>query len=230
MSEYATKGAMLKCTGGSCPSKLQVTSNSLLSVQGNEVATISDKIPMTNIMPFGSCKLKPFSPPCVPAPIMWTGFLNSVEIPGGNPLLKTSTIQCACGGMISIQNSGQVKAAKVVINPDSPQIRTLKKAAQEATPFCEECEKLKKAKKQIRAVDVYWMEEGSEERHYEVIPEYEVTLYIETIDYEPNEQLTLDYYPPEGRLFLGKNDKLTITGNVNIEGILCISNFKVEYD
>ena len=136
MSEYVTKGATMICTGGSAPSKLQVTSNSLLSVQGNNVATVSDKVPNTNIMPFGNCKLKTFSPPCVPAPTAWTGFLKSVEIPGGNPLLKTSTIQCSCGGTIRFQDSGQMKANKVKLNPNTPQIEALKRAALVAAPFC----------------------------------------------------------------------------------------------
>ena len=95
MSEYATKGAMLQCTCGAAPSQLQVTSNMLFSVQGNMVASTSDKIPMTNIMPFGTCTMKPSITgflPCVPAPTAWTGFQASVEIPGGNPLLNTSTI------------------------------------------------------------------------------------------------------------------------------------------
>lgn len=230
MSDYATKGATLKCTGGSAPSKLQVTSNSLLSVQGNEVATISDKVPNTNIMPFGACKMKPFSPPCVPAPIMWTGFLTSVEVPGGNPLLKISTIQCACGGMIQFQDSGQFLADKVQISPDSPQIRALKKAAHDSTPFCEECEKLKEEKKQIRAVDVYWIEDGDDERHYELFPDYEVTLYIETMDYTPGETLSLEYYPPNGRLFKDKQEKNVISGIVDDEGIVSVNNFKPEYE
>ena len=230
MSEYATNGAILLCTGGTAPGKLQVTSNILLSVQGNQVATISDKAPLANIQPFGACSLKPFSPPCVPAPTMWTGFLNSVKIPGGNPLLKTSTIQCACGGMIRFQNSGQLKGEKVVINPTSPQIQALKKAALNSVPFCEECEKLKEQKKQIRAVDVYWMEEGSEERHYDVFPEKPVTVYIESVDYEPGEALTLHIKDSEGRMFKGGEKFMTISGNVDADGVLCVPNFLAEYE
>jgi hypothetical protein len=233
MSEYATKGAILKCTCGSAPSQLQVTSNTSVSVQGNMAGSISDKIPMTNIMPFGTCSLKPYSGgyrPCTPAPTMWTGFLASVQIPGGNPLLKTSTIQCATGGLIQFQNSGQMKANKVVLNPDSPQIRALKKAALEAVPFCEECEKKKQQEKKIRAVDVYWMDEESDERHYDIFPDYEVTLYIETVDYTAGETLTLDMFPQKGKQFKDGKEKSTVSGKVDADGVVCIQNFKVEYE
>ena len=141
MNEYATNGALLKCTGGAAPSKLQVTSNTSFSVQGNMVATISDKVPPVNIQPFGACSAKN-GKPCVPSPTVWSGFRTSVNIPGGNPLLDTSTILCATGGgCISFQNSGQMKPQKVVINPDGPQIEALKRAARDAVPFVEDFER-----------------------------------------------------------------------------------------
>lgn len=130
---------MMVCSGGTAPVPLEVTSNTQFYAQGNAVATISDKAPMVNIKPFGACKLKPFSPPCVPAPTAWMGFQTSVEVPGGNPLLNTSKIMCACGGMIEFQNSGQMKPNKVVLNPSTPQIEALKMAAKNATPLVEEC-------------------------------------------------------------------------------------------
>ncbi|GHT36339.1 hypothetical protein FACS189434_14570 [Bacteroidia bacterium] len=233
MSEYATKGAMLTCTCGAAPSQLQVTSNTFYFIQGNLAATTNDKAPMVNIMPFGTCTMKPSISgflPCVPAPTVWASFLTSVQVGSGNPLLKTSTIQCAMGGCISFQNSGQMKPQKVVINPNSPQIDVLKRAAKEAVPFCEECEKKKSKEKKARAVDVYWVDEDSEERHYEVFPDYEVTLYIETIDYTPGETLTLDYFSPKGKKFKGNKDKLTVSGKVEDDGIVCVKNFKVEYE
>lgn len=231
MSEYATKGAMLMCTGGSAPSKLQVTSNSLLSVQGNMVATVSDKIPMTNIMPFGTCSLKPFSPPCVPAPLMWTGFLNSVQIPGGNPLLLTSKIQCACGGMISFQNSGQMKPAKVVLNPTSPQIEALKKAAQEAVPFCEECEK-KKEEKDPKILKIYWMDEQGEPRKLEELEEEkEVTLCLDVEEGARGKTVDLVIEAEETSKFKGGKQKLEYKGLlVEDDNTAYIDDFSIEYE
>jgi hypothetical protein len=184
----------------------------------------------------------------MPAPAAWTGFAAFVQVPGGNQLLQTSTIQCATGGCISFQNSGQMKPDKVVTNPNSPQIDALKRAAKEAAPFCEEFEKKQKAarketapfreegekkkekEKKARAVDVYWVDEDSEKRHYEIFPDCEVTLCIETIDYTPGETLTLDYFPAKGRKFKGNKDKLTVSGKVGDDGIVCVKNFKVEYE
>ena len=234
MSEYATSGAMLTCSCGAAPSQLEVTSNTFFSIQDKMAATTNDKAPMVNIKPFGTCSLKPMFPagfqPCVPSPTAWTGFVASVEIGSGNALLETSTIQCAIGGCISFQNSGQLKPHKVVTNPGSPQIDALTQAAKEASPFCEECEKKKSKEKKARAVDVYWMEDDSDERHYETFPDYEVTLYIETIDYTPGETLTLDYFPPKDKKFKGKKDKLTLSGKIDDFGMVCVKNFKVEYD
>jgi len=230
MSEYATKGAVLVCTGGSTPSKLQVTSNTLLHVQGNQVATVSDKIPMTNIMPFGNCKMKLFSPPCVPAPIMWTGFLTSVEIPGGNPLLKTSTIPCACGGMISFQNSGQMKSAKVILNPNSPQIEALKKAAHEAIPFCEECEK-KKAQKKPKITRIYWMDENEEMRTInELKVKQEVTLCIDVEEGGAGSTVDLIITADEGKVFTDGSNQIKYEALlVEDDNTAYIDNFSIEY-
>ncbi|MFV0418266.1 MAG: DUF4280 domain-containing protein [Dysgonomonas sp.] len=231
MSEYATKGAILMCTGGSAPSPLQVTSNSLLSVQGNMVATVSDKVPNTNIMPFGTCSLKPFSPPCMPVPIMWTGFLTSVQIPGGNPLLLTSKIQCACGGMISFQNSGQMKPAKVVLNPTSPQIEALKKAAQEAVPFCEECEKRKEQKEPV-ITNIYWIDENGEMRTInELLPKQVVTLCLDVEEGARGKTIDLAIEAEETSKFKGGKQKLEYKGLlVEDDNTAYIDDFSIEYE
>lgn len=233
MSEYATSGAMLLCTCGMLPTPLQVSSNTLTLVQGQYIATTADCAPIANIVPFGLCKMKPTIAgflPCIPVPSAWTGFLASIQILGNNPLLKTSTIACGCGGMILFQDSGQKKNNKVLINPSSPQITALKKAAIAGTPFCEECEKKNQQEKKIRAIDVYWMDDESDKRHYDVFPDYEVTLYVETIDYTEGESISLDIFSDDGMLFKGKKDKITISGNTNAEGIVCVQNFKIEYE
>jgi len=233
MSEYSTNGAMLACTCGTTPAPLLVTANTLTSIQGQYVATTSDKIPMTNINPFGLCKMKPYSGghrPCVPAPTMWTGFLTSVELPGGNPLLKTSTIQCATGGLIQFKNSGQMKPNKVITNPDSPQIRALRKAAIMAVPFCEECEKRKKIIEQkAKLFDMYWIDENGEQQ-YKITPNVPVDLYIETIDYSPNEKFKILLECGEGKMFKNGKNKKEVSGVLDNNGILIIRNFEVIYD
>jgi len=230
MSEYVTKGATLICTGGSAPSKLQVTSNSLLSVQGNKVATVSDKVPNTNIMPFGNCKLKTFSPPCVPAPTAWTGFLKSVEIPGGNPLLKTSTIQCSCGGTIRFQDSGQIKANKVKLNPNTPQIEALKRAALIAAPFCEECEK-RETQQRPKIIDIYWMDEQGEPKRLSELKEgQEVTLCIDVEEGAIGKNIDIQIDAPEGKSFKGKETSLSYKNlTVEDDNTAYLDKFKIEY-
>lgn len=235
MSEYATNGAGLKCSCGSAPSKLQVISNTLYSVQGQLVATTSDKAPMVNIKPFGTCALKPTISgyaPCIPAPTVWAGFINSVQIPGGNPLLKTSTIQCACGGLISFQDSGQMKGEKVVLNPSSPQISVLKKAAIDAIPFCEECEK-KEKKIQPQIVNIFWIDEESDEPHElsELEEGKEVTLCVEVEEGGAGKTVDLQIQAPKGKTFKGNKSSLDYKGiSVEEDNTGYIDMFKVEYD
>jgi len=231
MSEYATKGAMLTCTGGSAPSKLQVTSNFLLYVQGNEVGATSDKIPNTNIMPFGSCKFKPFNGPCTPVPIAWTGFLSSVEIPGGNPLLKTSTVQCSCGGLIKFTDSGQMKSAKVELNPNSPQIDVLKRAAQEAVPFCEECEK-KKKERNPKITNIYWVDENGEMRAVnQLISKQIVTLCIDVEEGGAGKTVDIEIEAGTNNKFKGGKSKLEYKSLlVEDDNTAYIDNFKLEYE
>lgn len=234
MSEYATNGAMLVCTCGTTPTPLQTTGNTLTSVQGQFIATTADKAPMANIKPFGPCKMKPTLTgyaPCVPAPVAWTGFLTSIQLPGGNPLLKTSMLQCSCGGMIQFQDSGQKKSAKVVINPSSPQIDALKKAAIEAIPFCEECEKKKKAAKP-KILKVYWMDEQGEPRQLSELCEgQKVTLCIEVEEGGAGSTVDVKIIPPDGKTYKGKKLAYEYKGlSIEDDNFAYIENFTVEYD
>jgi len=232
MSEYATKGAMLTCTCGAAPSQLQVTSNTFYFIQGNLTATTNDKAPMVNIMPFGTCSLKPSTSgflPCVPAPTVWTGFLASVQVVSGNPLLKTSTIQCATGGCISFQNSGQMKPHKVVINPNSPQIDVLKQAAKEAVPFCEECEKKKKAvKKEI--LRMYWVDDKGEQKTLSELPiGQEVSLCVETRGIEEGESILIELKDNAKRTYKNGEKTMKFTTTVESDDTAYVDNVKIEF-
>lgn len=233
MSEYATNGAMLVCTCGTTPTPLQTTANTLTSVQGQYIATTGDKAPMANIKPFGPCKMKPTLTgyaPCIPAPAAWTGFLTSLQLPGGNPLLKTSTLQCSCGGMIQFQDSGQKKSAKVVINPSSPQIDALKKAAIEATPFCEECEKKKNAHTPV-IVRAYWIDADGEERELSELPiGKEVTICVETEGVDAGKTLTIKIKDNDGRTYKGGQKELSFKATVEDDGYAFVDNVKLEFE
>ena len=230
MSEYATKGAMMRCMFGTTPAQLQVTSNTSIYAQDNFVATTADKIPMTNIPSFGTCNASWPSRPCVPSPLAWTGFQTTIQIPGGNPLLKTSMINCALGGCIQFQNSGQMKPSKIVINPTSPQIQALQKAALSATPFCEECEKKEKEKKP-KILRIYWMDEQGEPRELSELEEgIEVTLCVDVEEGGVGKTVDIIIDTDNQKKFKGGKQQLKYSGlTIENDNTAYIDNFKIEY-
>ena len=74
MPQIITNTAELSCNQGTATSKLNVTSQDFVTIEGKAMATEEDKQANANIQPFKQCKLKPSSSgylPCVPAPIQW---------------------------------------------------------------------------------------------------------------------------------------------------------------
>ena len=72
--DIITNTAELSCNQGTAKSKLTVTSQDFVTIEGKAMATEEDKQANSNIQPFKQCKLKPASSgylPCVPAPIKW---------------------------------------------------------------------------------------------------------------------------------------------------------------
>jgi hypothetical protein len=237
----------MTCTCGAAPSQLQATCNTLFSIQENMVATTGDKVLVVNIKIFGTCSLKPSISGllhCMPAPTAWTGFVASVQMPGGNPLLQTSAIQCATGGCISFQNSGQTKPNKVVTNPDSPQIDALKRAAKEAVPFCEdgekkavrketapfreESEKKKAVKKEI--LRMYWADDKGEQKTLSELPVgQEVSLFIETVGMEEGESILIELRDNDGRTYKNGEKTMKFTATVESDDTVYVDNVKIEF-
>ena len=234
MSEYATHGAMLECSCGTTPTPLQVTGNTSVFAQGQPMATVSDKAPMANIQPFGKCKMKPTITgyaPCVPAPSAWTGFVASVQIPGGNPLLNTSTIACSCGGMIKFKDSGQKKSNKVVIHPSSPQIDALRKAALNATPFCEECEK-KEVKLEPKILRIFLVDETNREPHElsELEEGKEVTLCVEVEEGGAGMDVDVEIKDAQGRKFKSGQTSMKFKNlTIDDDNMAYVDNFSFEF-
>ena len=74
MPQIITNTAELSCNQGTATSKLNVTSQDFVTIEGKAMAAEEDKQANSNIQPFKQCKLKPSSGgylPCVPAPIKW---------------------------------------------------------------------------------------------------------------------------------------------------------------
>lgn len=108
--KYVINGAKIKCSLCTKPEgTLMVTSNQL-GVQDKFWATEADK-GKPNLMFQGNCtKFSNNPPPCagVIAPIQWQNTAMGVKVDGHAPLLESSTIMCATGGVpITIADTTQ---------------------------------------------------------------------------------------------------------------------------
>lgn len=114
MAQLVTMGAQLQCVQGSAPSVLAVPA-AMVTGEVKPAANIMDSIPMTNIMPFGTCTVLTSAAagvptPCVPATAgPWTPGSHTVMVRGAPALNNTSTCTCTIGGVISIANPGTTK-------------------------------------------------------------------------------------------------------------------------
>lgn len=114
-------GAVLNCSFGMAPSVMNVLPAARV-MSNMALATIMDNVPFVNILPFGMCQsmmnptvaaataaamgaLTPM--PCIPVlPAPWVPGSPTVLI-GGKPALNNSCkLNCAYGGIISINNPG----------------------------------------------------------------------------------------------------------------------------
>jgi hypothetical protein len=118
-------GAMLKCSFGMAPSTLSVIIPLRPKAQNMLMATITDVVPMANIMSFSMCQslgnptvasatsaamgvLTPM--PCIPVIAgTWTPS-SKVKIMGTPALLDNAKCSCAYGGQISIISPGNMMA------------------------------------------------------------------------------------------------------------------------
>lgn len=104
--EYVVCGAMLKCNKGTSQTPIKATHDSSIHTQGKKVCTKEDKIPFQNISPFGMCSVTKMA--CIPSLREWN-IPNSVSANNTKALLvKRAKAQCALGGTVTIQKSGQM--------------------------------------------------------------------------------------------------------------------------
>ena len=114
MAQLVAMSAQLTCAAGSAPSNLIVV-DPRVTAEGKLAANIMDNIPMTNIMPFGTCNIltaaaSGVSTPCVPATAApWAPGSPTVTVRGKPALNNTSTCNCTVGGAITITNPGTTK-------------------------------------------------------------------------------------------------------------------------
>ncbi|WP_444893563.1 DUF4280 domain-containing protein [Microbulbifer sp. TRSA001] len=129
MPQCVCAGAVLKCSFGAAPSTLAVTPENRVLLS-TPAATIRDNIPLKNIMPFGPCSSMSFPAtasattaamgaltpmPCIPAILLpWAKGDPSVSLANFPILTNDSKLTCMWGGVISIQQAGQMKVEAVL--------------------------------------------------------------------------------------------------------------------
>ncbi|MCB2377401.1 DUF6531 domain-containing protein [Hymenobacter sp. BT635] len=129
--KYVMDGAFLSCDKGVMPTRFMVTPKPVLLYDA-QIANEADRIPLTNILPFGVCQVT--RTPCVPAPIMWDRVADTgVTTLGCRPLLDTSKCQCGVGGKINIHLNKAAADAAVALDQKLDKIDEAAEAAEEAS-------------------------------------------------------------------------------------------------
>lgn len=123
MGNLVVMGANLQCTFGAAPSVLSVLPDKM-TMATTPAANIMDYKPMVNILPFGTCMsianpvvasataaaLGVLTPmPCIPNTIApWVPGCPTVLIKNMPALNDSSILTCMWGGVIKINNPGQM--------------------------------------------------------------------------------------------------------------------------
>lgn len=114
MAQLVSMGAQLTCACGAAPSALMVVAPPVTG-EVKPIANIMDHIPMTNILPFGTCTILTAAAlgvptPCVPATAApWSPGSATVMVRGQPALNSTSMCNCMIGGVITISSPGTTK-------------------------------------------------------------------------------------------------------------------------
>lgn len=118
-------GSLIKCSKGIAPVPLTVLPVNRVFAQGPPIATVRDRIPFVNILPFGMCNsatnpaviaaraaaLGAQVPgPCVPLVTGdWSPGSRKAKVGGAKVLTKNSTCKCAWQGDISVVSTSAVR-------------------------------------------------------------------------------------------------------------------------
>ena len=104
--EYMTTGALIRCSNGVAPVPIIGIPHGVAAGSGGKLLlNATDYKPIMNIPPFGTCSMKPPTPPganvCVPVTCMaWRKADMHCFIDGAPVLTKDSFCTCALGGTI----------------------------------------------------------------------------------------------------------------------------------
>lgn len=105
-TKYVVRGATVKCSSGSSPSKLNLPRSHGTYVNSKPVLNSTDTASGANVMPFGKCSVT--DGPCSPATAaQWEGTKLDTLVKGKPAVLDCSTLSCNIGGCIKIEDAGQ---------------------------------------------------------------------------------------------------------------------------
>lgn len=121
---FVCAGAIMKCTFGTIPARLVVLPDRTVWLAGQQMANIMDYKPIVNIPSFGPCQTLTYPPtasatsaamgtltpmPCVPGTTApWMPGKLDYLVQNSPALLKSCKCLCQWGGVITIEQDGQV--------------------------------------------------------------------------------------------------------------------------
>ena len=106
MAKLVVNNSQMQCSQGTDISAINISSQNIVAIAGEFVATEEDKIGVGNIPSFGVCKCSSPNPPCTPQPQGWQQTTQKDSFNGMKKLTEQSFCMCARGGRISFVDTG----------------------------------------------------------------------------------------------------------------------------
>ena len=106
MAKLVVNNSQMQCSQGTDISAINISSQNIVAIAGEFVATEEDKIGVGNIPSFGVCKCSSPNPPCLPQPQGWQQTTKKDSINRMKKLTEQSFCMCARGGRISFVDTG----------------------------------------------------------------------------------------------------------------------------
>ena len=101
MAKLVVNNSQMQCSQGTDISAINISSQNIVAIAGEFVATEEDKISVGNIPSFGDCKCSSPNPPCLPQPQGWQQITKKDSINEMKKLTEQSFCMYAKGEGIS---------------------------------------------------------------------------------------------------------------------------------
>lgn len=208
--KFVCHGGKVQCKYCTPPIADIIVTSTQIMLQDKPMATTGDTDGKVNFNFTGVCmhpsQQKPLAPPPPCKAVIslgrWKDYSDTL-VDNYNALLVKSKIPCMISGEdLEVIHSGQM-ATLTDVEP--------------------------KMTRQPKVVDVYWKEDGNDEKLYIERPGESVTLFIETEDYEEGEMVKVAFIADEGMVYEDGSTKLSISGVVGEDGVAIIKGFVINY-